>query len=195
MKRKGLMTVLVALLVTSAAVAGVPPWASSEDPQPGVIQVRGHMESDGSYCIQLVVGQIENPQQWPDYQIRGVVVYSEPSHTLIAASGEPDVNFHAMPRVFVRGSAVGAPILCSSQAPPAGDTGVLVRIIRPAGEMSIIDGSATLGEFAYSVTLNPEPDMIPLWTCCGCGNSCMYCEPYCIHPRCYCPGCQLRCDD
>jgi hypothetical protein len=195
MKRVGFLAMLLVALGGSAALAGVPPWASSADPEQGVIQVRGHQEADGSYCVQLVVGQIVNPQQWPDYVIKGLVVYSEPSHTLIAAVGEPDVNFHAAPRVFVRGPAAGAPILCSSQSPPSGDTGILIRLVRPAGEMTIVDGTVSMADFAYSVTLNPQPDMIPLWTCCGCGNNCMYCEPYCIHPICRCPGCQLNCGD
>ena len=191
-----LLGFVLCLTFASYASAAVPSWASPDDPQTNAIQIRGHQNDDGSYCIQLVVGQIEDPQRWPDYAIRGIKVFSEPSHTLIAASGEPDVNFNALPRVFVRGPAAAAPILCSSQAPPPGDTGILVRLIRPAGELTLLDAPVVaLADFAYTVILNPEPDMMPLWTCCGCGDSCMYCEPYCIHPRCFCPGCQLNCGD
>lgn len=177
-------------------VAGTLPEVTVALPdKPGVVAVAGRQIDSGLYCVQMAITQFEDAQNHPEWAITGLEVYSEPSHTLLAAYSEPtDPPF---PSARVRGQGpigLPLPLLCTRDALPEGDDRVALTVLTASGPRSLGAVSTSVLDFNVAITLSPDPKMPPLEFCCVCG-SCRQCEYGALRCICYCPDCHIVCND
>lgn len=196
MGRRSMVLFAVGVALAGTLYAqGLPRVAATIPDRPGMVVLAGQEAEPGLFCVQLAVSPFKNVEDHPEWAIRGVQVFTEPSHTLLAAYTEP--GFEDRLEALARGTGpVGGtlPLLCTRQALPEGDDRVSLTVLTGAGPRVVGVVAAGLSAFHVAVTLAPEPDMPPLEICCVCG-SCKHCDfwrPRCV---CYCPDCILRCEN
>ena len=186
----------VVLVFTGAALWGgtpIPMTLKGYD-QPSTVAVHGQRGGGGLYCVEMAVNQIAQPQRYPDDVIIGIELYSEPSHTLVAAYTEPSAASGTPALARATGPMGGTvPLLCTQEPLPAGDSAVIVMMLTPRGPRRIANMGVNLADFALSVTLNSVPDMPPVEICCVC-QGCRHCVDFTADRcGCICPGCHMNC--
>ncbi len=197
--RRRSMAVLALGLALAAGVGldaqELPKVAATIPDRPGMVVLSGREAEPGLFCVQLAVSQFKNIEQHPEWAIRGIQVFSEPSHTLLAAYTESGFEDRLDAKARGTGPMGGTlPLLCTRETLPEGDNQVSLTVLTGAGPRPVGVVAAGIPSFHVAVTLPPEPNMPPLEICCVCG-SCKHCDYWRPHCVCICPDCVLHCTE
>lgn len=191
---KSVLGALACFCFSLALLGAGPPLPPANPLDGGTIAVRGHYQAGGLFCVALKADQIKQAAKYPHKMIHGVKLVLLPEQKVLASYSDGTVAGTEGAMVSASGPIGDTEAnLCTKEYTATGVGRIAVVVLTEEGEQVLTEGRVNLTDFSFSIGLNPDPNLPPLYVCCSC-SGCRNCIDWCKTFTCICPGCTVFCN-